>query len=136
MFFAHENQATPPSLSVGGKFRLGSKADLLDCLDLESKQSANTPIVNAKIFDGAAVVQMLNPGTAKTFQEYADTVFIPYLSNHLATAQSVDIVWDVYIKDSLKDSTREKRGRGIQRRVSSTTQFSKNWKDFLHVTYS
>ena len=89
--------------------------------------------MSAKIFDGAAVVQMLIPGTAKTFQEYTDTVFIPYLSNQLATAQRVDIVWEVYIKDSLKDSTREKRGRGIQRRVSSTTQLPKNWKDFLHV---
>ena len=115
------------------KLQHGSKADLLDCLDLESKQLTNTSVVNTKIFDGAAVVQMLNPGTAKIFQEYADTVFIPYLSNHLATAQRADIVWDVYIKDSLKDSTREKRGRGIQRRVSSTTQLPKNWKDFLRV---
>ena len=27
-FFTHENQAAPPSLSVGGKLRLGTKADL------------------------------------------------------------------------------------------------------------
>jgi len=133
VFFAHENQAIPPSLSIGGKLRLGTKADLLDCLELEKKQSTNTPVVNAKLFDGAAVVQMLNPGTAKTFQEYADTVFLPYISNHLATAQRVDIVWDVYIPDSLKDVTRQKRGKGIRRRVSPTTLLPQNWKDFLHV---
>lgn len=28
-FFSHENQAAPPSLSQGGKMRLGTKADLL-----------------------------------------------------------------------------------------------------------
>ena len=36
-FFAHENQAAPPSLSLGGKIRLGTKADLLNCLELEEK---------------------------------------------------------------------------------------------------
>ena len=31
-FFSHENQAAPPSLSTGGKLRLGVKADLLKCI--------------------------------------------------------------------------------------------------------
>jgi len=39
---------------------------------------ANAPIVDVKLLDGAAVVHMLNPGTVKTFQEYVDTVFLPY----------------------------------------------------------
>ncbi len=58
----HENQAAPPSLSSGGKLRLGTKADLLGCLGLEELR---TPAVDAKLLDGAAIVQMLNPGTAK-----------------------------------------------------------------------
>ena len=41
---------------------------------------ANAPIVDVKLLDGAAVVQMLNPGAVKTFQEYADTVFLPYVT--------------------------------------------------------
>ena len=28
----HENEVSPPSLSLGGKLRLGNKADLLGCL--------------------------------------------------------------------------------------------------------
>ena len=43
--FTHENQAAPPSLSVGGGLRLGTKADLLQCLALEEKQSVNAPVV-------------------------------------------------------------------------------------------
>ena len=31
----------------------------------------NASVVDAKLFDSAAIVQMLNPGTVKTFQEYA-----------------------------------------------------------------
>ena len=77
MFFSHENQAAPPSLSQGGQLRLGTKADLLDCLELDEKQSSDMPVVDAKFFDGAAVVHMLCPKMAKTFQEYADVVFLP-----------------------------------------------------------
>lgn len=66
-FFAHENQSTPPSLSVGGKIRSTTKSDLLRCLDL--KAAHNLPSVDAKCLDGAAVVRMLSPGSAKTLQE-------------------------------------------------------------------
>ena len=132
-FFTHENQAAPPSLSVGGGLRLGTKADLLQCLALEDKQSVNAPVVDAKLYDGAAIVQMLHPGAEKTFQEYADNVFCSYVSSQLATTQRVDLIWDVYIADSLKSSTREKRGKGKRRHVASSTVIPKNWRDFLRV---
>ena len=51
------------------------KSDLLHCLELEEKQLLHAPNVDAIFLDGAAVVQMLNPGGAKTFQEYADYGF-------------------------------------------------------------
>ena len=34
-FFSHENQATPPSLSIGGEIGLETKADILECLEVE-----------------------------------------------------------------------------------------------------
>ena len=40
---------------------------------------ANAPIVDVKLLDGGAVVQMLKPVAVKTFQEYADTVFMPFI---------------------------------------------------------
>ena len=42
-------------------------------------------------------------------------------------------MWDVYISDSLKGTTRQKRGKGIRRRVAPSTQIPRNWKDFLRV---
>ena len=69
----------------GGKIRLGTKADLLHSLQLEEIQEMNAPVVNAKFFDGAVIVQILRPGTVKTFQEYTDTVFMPYISSQLVT---------------------------------------------------
>ena len=76
-FFSHENHACPPSLSQGGKLRLGSKTDIMPCLEVESAAPEASPLVYAKCLDGAAVVQMLNPGT---FLDYAEQVFLPYVS--------------------------------------------------------
>ena len=94
-FFAHENQATPPSLSLGGKIKPSAKSDL-HCLELCEKQLLHVPNVDAIILDGATVVHMLHPGTARTIQDYADTVFGSYILSQLQNANRVDIVRDVY----------------------------------------
>ena len=132
-FFTYENQATPPSLSQGCKIRIGTKEDLLHILPIEENQTANAPVVQGKFLDGAAVMQMLNTGTASTFQQYFDTVFSSYITTQLQTAQRVDVVFDTYIQNSLKCTTRQKRGKGVRRRVASTTVMPKNWKYFLQV---
>ncbi|KAL7373698.1 hypothetical protein ABVT39_012891 [Epinephelus coioides] len=119
-FFSHENQEAPPSLSQGGKIRLGTKADLLHCMMTDDTDSKRAPVVDAVFLDGAAVFQMLNPGTAKTFQDYADSVFVPYAKSQLEKTRCLDIIWDVYIPDSLKGTTRQKRGKGIRRRCDIT----------------
>jgi hypothetical protein len=134
-FFSHENQASPPSLSQGGKLRIGTKADLMHCLEAEitAPEEPAAPVVDAKFLDGAAVVQMLSPGTAKTFLEYAEQVFVPYVSGQLQDTTRVDIVWDTYQPDSLKGTTRQKRGKGVRRRVVPTAAIPKNWGNFLRV---
>ena len=84
-----------------------------------------------KLSDGAAILQMLNPGTSKTFKEYADMVFTPYVSSQLDIANRVDVIWDVYKPDSLKSTAREKRGKGVLRQVLPTTVIPQNWKGKL-----
>ena len=61
-----------------------------------------------------------------------DKVFIPYLEKQLQESRRLDIVWDTYISDSLKKSTRVKRGKGVHRKVSGQTRLPGNWMDFLH----
>ena len=107
-----------------------------DARSLKSDQPETTgaPEVDATIVNGAAVVQMLNPALATTFGEYANIVFGAYISNQLKKVNRLDIVWDVYIPDSLKGTTREKRGKGIRKRVLiPSTVMPKNWKGFLRV---
>ena len=66
-FFAHENQACPPALSQMGKMRLGTKSDLVGCLEdmIPSQENVASPHVEVIILDGAAIVNMLVPGGAK-----------------------------------------------------------------------
>ena len=132
-FFKYENQPWPPSLSQLGQLRGGQKADLLKCLPSTSAQIAPQPVVDAVIIDGAVIVQMLQPKTVRTFDEYFSTVFAPYILKHLETAKRVDLVWDVYQHDSLKRSLREKRGSGQRRKVLASTRIPADWKGFLRV---
>ena len=105
-------------------------ADVLDDAVLVPV-SVCTPEVDAKVLDGAAIVQMLSPKLAKTFQEYVDLIFLPYIKRQFETATRVDIVWDVYKTDSLKASARERRGCGSRRMVLPSAQLPGNWKGFL-----
>lgn len=134
-FFRHENQSFPPALSSFGDLRSGNKADLLTCLeDLSSSTtSTESPSVDAVLLDGAAIVNMLKPGHATTFSEYAEQVFQPYVKGYLQKAKRVDIVWDVYLEDSLKATARHRRGLGVRRRVLPDTKLPVNWQSFLRT---
>ena len=77
---------------------------------------------------------MLKPTPAvKTFHDYAEQVFIPYIKGQLHHAKSVDVVWDEYTPNNLKETTRQKRGKGIRRRVQSLTRLPSSWHEFLRV---
>ena len=135
-FFCHENQACPPSLSQHGKLRLGNKADLLHSLEncIEPNDTLpSLPHPDVIILDGAAVVNFLKPLVAKTFDDYALNVFLPYVVNQLKRASRVDVVWDQYFNNSLKSQTRSKRGKGIRRRVEASSSLPSNWNEFLRI---
>ena len=132
-FFSHENQAAPSALSTGGKLRLAVKADLLHCLKSDLTETTSPPVFDATILDGTAIVQMLNPVAAKTFQEYVNIVFAPYISTQLEKVHRLDRIWDVYLPNSLKGTTRQKRGKSVRKRVAPSTVIPKNRKDFLRV---
>ena len=111
-FFQHENQAYRPALSQMGKLRTGTKSDLVGCLEdlVPTQDLSPTPIVQVILLDGAAIVNMLRPGFAKTFSDYATQVFLPYTTSQLEHVNRLDVVWDEYIADSLKAETRIRRG--------------------------
>ena len=130
-FFAHEIQAFPPSLSDFGSLRLtNAKSELLQCLE-QPDQIGSPSTYDCKIFDGAVLVHFLPTTTVNTFDEYADKIFISYLKKQRQEPRRLNVVWDTYIANSLKESTQLKRGQGCCRKVSGQTKLPKNWIDFL-----
>ncbi len=91
------------------------------------------PHTDVVILDGAAVVNFLNPKDAKTFDDYALDVFLPYVIGQLQHANRVDIVWDRYYEKSLKSQTRQKRGKGVRRRVEASNTLPGSWQQFLRI---
>ena len=116
-FFRHENQACPPALSDGWSLRLGTKSDLLACFQEIADERSEAPPTTSLVIDGAAIVQMLKPTACKNFREYAQEIFIPYMSTRFQSSSRQDLVWDTYRADSLKASARVKRGKGVRRRT-------------------
>ena len=57
---------------------------------------------------------------------------MPHLQSHLQGTERLDVVWDTYRPESLKESTCQKRGKGVRRKVSGETKLPRNWSDFLH----
>ena len=62
-----KNHATLPSLSNGGKVRLGMKAEFLLFLEPNMPENRSTPAFDSS----ASVLQMLKHGSSNTFQENA-----------------------------------------------------------------
>ena len=111
-FFRHENQACPPSLSNCANLRLPrSKSDVVECLEAHCQPQYQAPdYIDVIIIDGPAAVNMVKPSaSANTFSEYASLCFIPYIEAQLQRARRVDVVWDEYIPNSLKATSRRKR---------------------------
>ena len=76
-FFRHENQSFPPSLSKFGSLRSGNKSQLLPILEDLAPVREEPPAVDVLLLDGAAIINILKPGAAKIFKEYAEQVFLP-----------------------------------------------------------
>ena len=132
-FSKHKNQKFPPSLAEGGKLRQAKKADLLGCLESYclTKEEQGHPLAEVRVLDGAAVIHYLPLSESRTFGEYARNVFVPNVTSELERSSRVDLLWDVYLKDSLKMNARENRGTGARRRVLPNVKLPNNWKKFL-----
>lgn len=132
--FSNENQGSPPSLSDMGKLRLCTKSALIECFDkLATSSEYDPPEVDAKILDGSVIVNLLPPKSCSTFDDYAEKVFLPYIHRNLQSTKRLDVVWDRYVANRLKNSVRQKRGSGNRIIVNSYTPVPKNWQSFLRV---
>lgn len=89
------------------------------------------PEADCIIIDGSALVNSLPPQTSKTFEDYAALDVLPTIQAYSAKYKRTDIVFDVYHPLNLKSEIRSKQGRGVRRRVTSTSKVPSNWWNFL-----
>ena len=82
-------------------------------INVDNEVAADEMSVDCIIIDGAALTNMIKPSGATTFQDYANQKFTPHIKKQLLRSKRVDIVWDVYIENSLKFSARQKRGKSF-----------------------
>ena len=82
--------------------------------------------VNVKIFDAAAIVNIIKPTCVKFFKDYAFSNFLPFIKKDLQDVKRVDIVWDQCKADSLEEQTRTDCGQGVRHRISDKTAIAKD----------
>ena len=65
--------------------------------------------IDAKVIGDLVSISILKPTYGKTFRDYAINVFATYIRSLLRQTELVDLLWDRYFAESLKNCTREKR---------------------------
>ena len=132
-FFSHEVQSFPSSLSEFGKLYLpGTKSELMKCLE-PLHESTPPEAFSCKVLDGAAIVHCLSIAGITTLKEYAEKAFIPHLQSHLQRTGRLDVVWYTYRPESLKESTRQKRGKRSAERYSEKPSYHETGQTFCMI---
>ena len=111
-FFSHKNTYIPPSLSKYGKVRSGNKADLLNSLYDGCNTQDTKSTTDGIVVEGTVLVYKYRSTAQKTFKEYSEERLETLLQEKLIHVNRVDVVWNAYLENSLKMTTRQKRGNG------------------------
>ena len=112
-FFRYENQREPPALADHGMLRTGTKSDTLECLEVPTAPSVHAHDVTVKVVDMPAVVHMVRPTRAATFNDYVPMHLAPHSKSLLGpNVQGLDAVWDTYPEWNLKMQAHLRRGNG------------------------
>ena len=111
-----ENAPVPLSLfDDNGKMVANKKSDFMEKLEFLLDPTLivkDIDAVDAIIFDGMAVIQMLKPVVSPVKTTYSDlaSIFWSYVLNKSQGINTIHVVFDRYFENSLKSQTREKRG--------------------------
>ena len=73
------------------------------------------------------------PAGAKIFEDYAQHVFIPYVTCQLCSVLGMELIWDTYKDNYLKGTARAKGGKGVTRCVDRKAAIPGNWKNSIWV---
>ena len=86
---------------------------------------------SAILLDGSYIAQSHKPKAVKTIGEYIESTFVQLINKYLIHYGRVDLLFDRYFSDSIKNVTRNNRGDGGRFHIVSTTPIPRNWKTFM-----
>ena len=114
-------------------FCVGDKAGLRNMIIKEADATVNQYIPNAKwIFDGMAIVRSVKPST--TYEEFFKCMLLPFTPPKDSSPKLIEIIMDNYLANSIKESTRQKRGDGQRVFITGLGQTMPqgvNWQSLL-----
>ena len=129
---AHPLGPLPWAIANGeGTLRKTNKAKLARELEKNTTQAETMPRPSACIIDGMGLVQKLS-GNNKTFAELAKYALSKVLHEG-AQSSRIDMVFDVYLEESIKNAERCNRGSGsgIQFKQITPGHKIKQWRKFF-----
>ena len=91
--------------------------------------SNDIPEVDAVVIDGPAVAHMIEPKNGSTIDEYCE-VYLNHMKGYFNKCKRADVIFDIYVPFSLKQTTRETRGVAPSMIVRGSTKVI-NWTRFL-----
>lgn len=114
-----------------GTIRKTNKASLVKALTQNVSVAEDIPSPSACIIDAMSIVQKTN-GDNKTFSQIAESIFTLILQEGSGSAR-IDIIFDTYRANSIKQSERERRGvqDGNQFRELHPGHRVQQWRRFL-----
>ena len=118
-----------------GDFRNSdTKSDIFKEFDKYVEPSTSRPQSTAEVVDGAVVVQAVLPQGSNSSEQYCRKDFAGYILRFQQQGLArIDVIFNVYLEQSIKSATRSKWGQGKRIKVVKGTPLPRNWKFFLRV---
>jgi hypothetical protein len=88
--------------------------------------SLRKPTTSRIVLDGAAIEQVLKPGVCKNFREYAQEIFISYVSTRFKSSSRHRV-------GCATPSSTAKYGKEVCGCVVAEATVPRNWQNFLRV---
>ena len=131
--FKHEISLPPPALYSAAEINIcKTKSQLMDCMiNSDDIVFPTTVDCSAILLDGSSIAQSHTPKGVKSIGEYIEKTFIHLINKYLSNYSRVDLLFDRYFENSIKNVTRNARGDGGRFHIVPTTPIPRNWKKFM-----
>lgn len=113
--------------------RKANKANFPSHLQKGVQLAEQLPQHSATVIDGMSLVQKINIGTNQSTFSPGASLLLSRVLREGSESNRIDVVFDTYQENSIKDSERRMRGEDLSFQVASITasQIVRQWRKFL-----